>query len=1093
MNDLTQARKLIKECQEKQNPDLELRSFGITDLKELPELFECKHLESLYLSSNQIFDISVLEKLTGLQQLYLSFNRISDISVLEKLTGLQQLDLSINRISDISVLEKLTGLQQLDLSSNEISDISVLEKLTGLQRLELGSNQISDISVLEKLTGLKQLYVGSNQISDISVLEKLTDLIMLGFRSNQISDIIDLEKLTGLKRLDLRNNKITKIPLSIFQLEMEIYMDADAFWGLCLYGNPIANPPLEIIKEGKEAVFNYLRRIEKEGKEDIYEAKLILVGQGNAGKTSLQIRLRDETADLPTTDKRTRGIEVNDYVFENNKIAHIWDFGGQVIYYPVHRFFITENAVFVLLASTRDENHNFFYWLPTILQFGGQSPIIIGQTCHYGNTLLWNDVGGLFNNPHFNIIKITPKIYFEVDLTNYNRGLYEISECIKEQIKNLPHFGKGVPKSWSTLRALLLEKSISNPCISFETFSSLCDPEFFKTEEDIKDCCRFFHNIGVVLWYSEMEELKDWVILKPEWAMNAVYKIIDDRIIQDNSGLIQKSDFERVWNEKTYIGKHAILKKMLERFKIAFPTRHSQNQTYILPARLSFMPAAKKWELNEELVRLVYKFDFMPKGIVNQLSAELSKNIKGRDVWYAAVNFIYEENESQIIEDSQKQQLSITSKGVEPRSINMLIKYALQNILDEYKGVRPKIYIPCFCGKCQTLEEPTGFFLDDLIEYSKEGEKTVRCNKGRIDLPISQLLYRVGFNYKEIQPPPKDARLSKKRITIFLASSEELKDDREQFKIFIKEENKALNDRGVFLHLIIWEDFIDSMSPTRLQDEIIKAAAEADIFVSLFWTKVGKYTKEEFSSAYNHFKEKGKPAVYTFFKNADIKPKDIREDEIYSLLYFKEELGRLGHFPSNYEDYSNLKYQFKMQLSKLIEADIQHIKPIEQKDFRKNETTRKMKKMFVSYSKEDRAEMNEFIKHTVSLQEQGLIAKPWTDKWIVYGKEWDDEIKRQIEACDIMVCLISVDFLNTEYIRKVELKEAMKQNKILVPIVIKPCDWENCDFAKYQAALKGKCIALNENQKYMIKENTKIERAKFWVEIIMEMRAKFFS
>jgi len=152
-----------------------------------------------------------------------------------------------------------------------------------------------------------------------------------------------------------------------------------------------------------------------------------------------------------------------------------------------------------------------------------------------------------------------------------------------------------------------------------------------------------------------------------------------------------------------------------------------------------------------------------------------------------------------------------------------------------------------------------------------------------------------------------------------------------------------------------------------------------------------------------------------------------------------------------------------------------------------------MKKIFISYSKEDKAEMHEFLKHTVTLQEQGLIAKPWTDEWIALGKKWDDEIKRRIEECDIMVCLISVNFLNTNYIRKVELKKAMEQDKILVPIIIKPCDWENCDFAKYQVALKGKCISLNENQKYIIQENSDVEKAKFWLEIIKEIRMKIFN
>jgi hypothetical protein len=127
------------------------------------------------------------------------------------------------------------------------------------------------------------------------------------------------------------------------------------------------------------------------------------------------------------------------------------------------------------------------------------------------------------------------------------------------------------------------------------------------------------------------------------------------------------------------------------------------------------------------------------------------------------------------------------------------------------------------------------------------------------------------------------------------------------------------------------------------------------------------------------------------------------------------------------------------------------------------------------------------------LQEQGLIEKPWTDKSIDFGKKWNDDIREHIDKCDIMVCLISVDFLNTGYIRTVEVKMAMEKDKIFVPIIIKPCDWTNCDFAEFQVAQKGKCISLNENDKYLVKETTDVERAQYWLQVIEEMRRKIFD
>lgn len=157
---------------------------------------------------------------------------------------------------------------------------------------------------------------------------------------------------------------------------------------------------------------------------------------------------------------------------------------------------------------------------------------------------------------------------------------------------------------------------------------------------------------------------------------------------------------------------------------------------------------------------------------------------------------------------------------------------------------------------------------------------------------------------------------SPKIIKIFLASSAELKSDRDQFEIFINRENNNLIKKGLFIRLIIWEDFIDAVSETRLQDEYNRTILDCDIFVSLFYTKTGKYTEEEFDTALNSFKEKGRPYVYTYFKFAA--PDHSGSRELTTLDLFKDKLRTLGHFPTTYSDIYDLKYQFKMQLEKLL-------------------------------------------------------------------------------------------------------------------------------------------------------------------------------
>lgn len=162
---------------------------------------------------------------------------------------------------------------------------------------------------------------------------------------------------------------------------------------------------------------------------------------------------------------------------------------------------------------------------------------------------------------------------------------------------------------------------------------------------------------------------------------------------------------------------------------------------------------------------------------------------------------------------------------------------------------------------------------------------------------------------------------------LFLASSSELKEDRDQFEIFIGRKNKNWVGKGVFLELNLWEDFLDTMAQTRLQDEYNKAIAACDIFVMLFWTKVGKYTEEEFEHAFKQFKVTNKPFIFTYFKDAPISTGDANRNDLTSLWAFQDKLKALGHFQTVYQNIEGLLFHFSQQLDKLIASGFIEFKP----------------------------------------------------------------------------------------------------------------------------------------------------------------------
>ena len=119
--------------------------------------------------------------------------------------------------------------------------------------------------------------------------------------------------------------------------------------------------------------------------------------------------------------------------------------------------------------------------------------------------------------------------------------------------------------------------------------------------------------------------------------------------------------------------------------------------------------------------------------------------------------------------------------------------------------------------------------------------------------------------------------------------------------------------------------------------------------------------------------------------------------------------------------------------------------------------TRKLK-IFISYAHEDEAMKNDLDKHLISLKRSDKI-DVWQDRMLMAGTEWDSTIKKELEDADIILLLISVDFIGSQYIWDKELKTALQKHENgtarIIPVILRECDWKDMPFAKLQALPTG--------------------------------------
>jgi hypothetical protein len=113
--------------------------------------------------------------------------------------------------------------------------------------------------------------------------------------------------------------------------------------------------------------------------------------------------------------------------------------------------------------------------------------------------------------------------------------------------------------------------------------------------------------------------------------------------------------------------------------------------------------------------------------------------------------------------------------------------------------------------------------------------------------------------------------------------------------------------------------------------------------------------------------------------------------------------------------------------------------------------------VFFSYAHEDEVLRNELAKHLRLLERQAIIAG-WHDRQITAGREWAGAIDAHLQSAQIILLLVSADFLASDYCYDIEMQQAMTRHEAgearVIPVIMRPVDWHSAPFGKLQALPK---------------------------------------
>ena len=321
------------------------------------------------------------------------------------------------------------------------------------------------------LINLQTLLLNGNQLNTLpSEIGSLTNLRKLTINQNKLTSVpSEIEKLVHLQNLRLDRNRLTRVPRTLAD-------SLDAGLDFNFKSNP--GLPPELIGNDAHAAAIYLRSIEdvvpQEGVIAQYEAKVILLGEGNVGKTSLSAALRG--GKFIEGRPFTHGIEIRPLTLPHPAIdadmtLRIWDFGGQEVYRITHQFFLNRQGLYLVVWKPREgqEKNDIEGWLRRVRLSAGKNARLLVVATHCPS----EDRPDLDYSRLQPLFPQLPTRNFEVD-NETGRGIRLLLNAISAEAARLPQMGQIVSPRWAAVRQEIADLAESTPQISFEEFTAIC-------------------------------------------------------------------------------------------------------------------------------------------------------------------------------------------------------------------------------------------------------------------------------------------------------------------------------------------------------------------------------------------------------------------------------------------------------------------------------------------------------------------------------------------------------------------------------------------------------------------------------------------
>jgi internalin A len=756
--------------------ELDLSTLALTDLPE--SIANLTYLQTLDLYNNQLSTLpEIIGNLTNLQKINLSYNQLNGLpESIGKINNLRTLSISTNQLTSLpESIGNLINLQEFNLHRNQLSALpESIGNLTNLQTLFLSHNKISILpEKIDEMSQLQWIDLYNNQLRELpESIGNLINLQKLYLSQNQLRELPEsIGNLVNLQRLYLSQNQLRELPESLLRLTSlkELY----------LHGNDKLGLPTEVLGPTYSHVLNDKARPIKpisildyyfqnrKGSRPLNEAKMILVGRGDVGKTSLVNRLLFNR--FNKNEERTPGIAISEWKIrlrDSEEVRlNIWDFGGQEIMHATHRFFLTQRSLYLLVLEGRQgvQEADADYWLKMIESFGTESE---GETAPV--IVVLNKIN--LNPFELNRRALQGKYPFikEFIFTDCKdgTGIGELRKLIERETDRLKHLRDEFPADWFAIKDNLA--GMKKNFITYEEYQKLCTENGEKEIGAQNSLATHLHNLGIALNFKDDPRLCDMHVLNPHWVTNGIYKILNSPLLAKQKGELRLADTRKILSARSgYPGTmHRFLFDLMKKFGLCF-TFHDDDTHYLIPELLGIQEPDETGRFKpEDCLNFEYRYTVLPEGLLPKFIVRTHSMSEGLARWRTGVILKFERNEALVKADAQEKKVFISVNGemTGRRRLLTVIRSDFERIHAEISKLKPEEWVPLpgYLGEAVSYE--------DLLTYERDGERNFKKPiRGKlVPLDVQELLNGVDL---EGTRRPKEPVGSERPIRLFYSYS----------------------------------------------------------------------------------------------------------------------------------------------------------------------------------------------------------------------------------------------------------------------------------------------------------------------------------